>query len=368
MMKSESEGAVDLLGIGCSEDLPAFKQRDLAALYADYLERTTSDKRLARRASLLFARAGVDTRRLALAREGGSRVRELYEGGALPTTGQRMAMYRDVAPQLAVDAARQAISNAGISPDEIGSVVLATCTGVGEPDFDVELATRLGLRPDVERSQLIWMSCSAAFPALRIARRSALAQKRPALVVCVEVCSLHIRIDADPGSLLAHALFADGAAAMVVAAPSKRGALATFSPGQVQRLPHARDALTWNFTDHGFRVHLASELSSHLARDTGSFVRELEPDWRDLAAWCVHPGSPAILSAVEGGLGLPPDALATSRDVLRNCGNMSSPTILYVLKAHLANLSPGERGLMLGFGTGVTIEGVPFEKGARSLS
>jgi predicted naringenin-chalcone synthase len=368
-MASEGRDAtVDLLGIGCSEQLGVVKQVDLARRYAAFLEEVSGDRRLARRASFLFARAGVDERRMALAEQGDEGVwglEQLY-ASRTPTTAQRMVAYRSIAPALAVEAAQIALDTAEVEAGQIGSLVVATCTGLGDPDFDVELVTRLGLCSSVERSQLVWMSCSGAFPALRIARRSALAHNKPSLLVCVELCSLHIRADADPGSLLAHALFADGAAALVVGPPSAEEPLARLHGGQSRLVPEARDALTWQFTDHGFRANLSVDLPSYLARETlpfvadGLLVRPAEVD-----SWVVHPGGPAILDAVEQSLSLPRDALGCAREVLRTHGNMSSSTILYVLREQLKRMAPAERGLMLGFGTGITIEGVPFTRGTR---
>jgi predicted naringenin-chalcone synthase len=360
------EASVDLLGIGCSEQLGVVKQVDLARRYAAFLEEVSGDRRLARRASFLFARAGVDERRMALAEPGDWGLEQLYASRPLPTTAQRMAEYRSIAPSLAVEAAETALANAGVDAGQIGSLVVATCTGLGDPDLDVELATRLGLSASIERSQLVWMSCSAAFPALRIARRSALAHGRPALLVCVELCSLHIRADTDPGSLLAHALFADGAAALVVGPPSSGEPLARLGGGQSRLVPEARNALTWQFTDHGFRANLSVDLPVYLAREAPSFVADgllIHP--ADVDSWVVHPGGPAILDAVERSLSLPPDALGSAREVLRTHGNMSSSTVLYVLREQLKRMVPAERGLMLGFGTGITIEGVPFTRGPR---
>lgn len=358
---------VDLLGIGCSEQLGLVKQGDLAGRYAELLETATGDRRLARRATLLFSRAGVSTRRVALSKDGVWDPFRLYAGADLPSTAERMEVYRSIAPELAVEAARAALQNAGVDPHEVGSLVVATCTGLGDPDFDVELISRLGFAEDVERSQLVWMSCSGAFPAIRVARRSSRIHRRPSVVICVELCSLHVRADDDLGSALAHALFADGAAALVVGPPSTAPSLARLGRGATRLVISERESLTWRFTDHGFRANLSRELPEQIGRACSLFLPEalcLAPG--DVDAWAVHPGGPAILDALENSLGLSSEVLACSRDVLRTHGNMSSPTVLYVLREQLKKMQRADRGLMLGFGTGLTLEGVPFVRGARA--
>jgi predicted naringenin-chalcone synthase len=139
--------------------------------------------------------------------------------------------------------------------------------------------------------------------------------------------------------------------------------------GTTRLFSTARSALTWQFTDHGFRAHLSPELPDLLERECSSFVEEALPEGRGaVGTWVVHPGGAAILDAVERSLGLSEGALAVSREILRTHGNMSSATILYVLREQLSRMEPGGHGLMLGFGTGITIEATPFIRGPRPYS
>jgi len=220
----------------------------------------------------------------------------------------------------------------------------------------------------VERNLIVWMSCTASFPALRIARRAAASKPGTvALVVCVELCSLHVRADVGMESLVAHSLFADGASALVLGEGSPAEVLATLGEGATRLVPEGRDALRWTFSDHGFQAHVGPDLPVLVEKATPSFLQDLLGDQvRDVRSWCVHPGGPAILNAVEQTMGLDPSSLENSREVLRTLGNMSSATIWYVLERALQDLGAGDMAVLLGFGTGLTLEGLVFRRGGRT--
>jgi predicted naringenin-chalcone synthase len=360
--------ATSILGIGTARARHLVDQASLARRYEALLASATGDRRLARRARLLFSRARLQSRQFAIPDVDAAGAAVLYQREELPTTSERMEVFGRVAPDLAEEACRLALSDAGVDPRDVSSLVIATCTGVGAPDLDVELVERLRLPPAVERNLLVWMSCTGSFPALRVGRRAVEAKPGTvSLVVCVELCSLHVRADAETGSLVAHSLFADGASAVVLGEAAPRDALATLGAGATRLVPEGRDVLRWEFSDHGFRAHLGPDLPVLVAKATPSFVEDLIGSrLGDVRSWCVHPGGPAILDAVEQVLRLDPRALEISREVLRTLGNMSSATIWYVLERALADLGAGELGVLLGFGTGLTLEGLVFERGGRT--
>jgi predicted naringenin-chalcone synthase len=358
---------VSVVGIGTARDRHLVEQSSLASRYEALLVGATGDRKAGRRARLLFARSGLRSRQFAIPDVSGSGAAVLY-GNGLPSTARRMEIFSEVAPELAAEACSRALRDAGVEPREVGALVVATCTGVGARDLDVDLVERLGLPPSVERSLLVWMSCTGSFPALRIGRR--VVESKPesaALVVCVELCSLHIRADAETGSLVAHSLFADGASAVVLRSAPPDDSLAILGDGATRLVPEGRQELLWTFSDHGFRAHLGAELSALIETATPSFVTDLLGDRVGaMRSWCVHPGGPAILDAVERALRLDPTALEISRDVLGTLGNMSSATLWYILERALHGLEKGERGVLLGFGTGLTLEGLAFERGGRA--
>jgi predicted naringenin-chalcone synthase len=357
-----------ILGIGTARARHVVDQSSLAYRYEGLLSAVTGDRRAGRRARLIFSRARLRSRQFAIPDVAGVEKPVLYGGGRLPSTAERMEVFSRVAPAFAEEACRRALSVARVDPREVSSLVVATCTGVGAPDLDVELVQRLGLPPAVERNLLVWMSCTASFPALRVGQRAV--GSKPggvALVVCVELCSLHVRADTERESLVAHSLFSDGASAVVVAEAAPENALVTLGKGATRLVPEGRDVLRWTFSDHGFRAQVGSELPVLVEKATPPFVEQLLAEQAgDVRSWGVHPGGPAILDAVERALGLDPRSLETSREVLATLGNMSSATIWYVLERALDELEPGEMGMLLGFGTGLTLEGILFHRGGRT--
>ena len=356
-----------ILGIGTAQADYVVKQADLARSYDALLSATTGNRRAGRRARLLFAQTKLESRQFAIPDVVDLEDATLYGAAELPTTEERMAVFSRLAPALAQQAAERALDDAGVSPEDIATLVVATCTGVGAPDLDVELVQRLGLPATVERSQLVWMSCSAAFPSLRIGRRAVSAGAGPALVVCVELCSLHVRADDEIGSLVAHGLFADGASAVVVGIAREQDSLAILGDAQTQLFPKGREALQWTFSDHGFRAHLGPDLPEHIEMAVPSFVEALLGGaTAEVRSWCTHPGGPAILDAVERALSLEGTALSASREILTTLGNMSSATLFYVLERELPKLDRGDLGVLLGFGVGLTLEGLVFRKGGRT--
>jgi predicted naringenin-chalcone synthase len=332
----------------------------------------------------VFLRSGVEQRGTVLAGERDdaareavfARVRAFYGdaekiGPRGPTTATRMARYADEAPPLAERAAREGLAQAGVAAAEITHLITVSCTGFFAPGLDVELITRLGLRPYVRRTHIGFMGCHAAFNALAAARNIVRADAGArVLVVCVELCTLHFAYGWDPEKLVANALFADGAAACVVGAEGEAGARA--GGGGAWRLVDTaslllgggREAMTWKIGDHGFEMTLSATLPSLIA----GHVRPWCESWLggmevgEVERWAIHPGGPRILTAVRDALGLRAADLAASEDILRRHGNMSSATVLFVLRALAAAAVSGERCVAIGFGPGLMAEGMLLER------
>jgi predicted naringenin-chalcone synthase len=357
-----------IVGLGTARAPYLAEQRVLGEMYDSLLSGVLDDRRAGRRARLLFRASRIETRQFAIPDFVDPASALVYRDQRLPSIGERMMAFPEAAIELAEQACRRALESAGLEPSRISHLVIATCTGVGAPDCDIELASRLGLPSSVERTQVVWMSCTGGFPALRVGQRAL--REEPAcysLVVCVEICSLHVRADGDSGSLLAHSLFADGASAVVLGSGAgEEKALAWIGSHRSEMMIEGRELLSWSFGDHGFRAHIDGDLPAAIEGRVGDFVAKVLPGGRsEVASWCVHPGGAAILDAVERALELSPDSLSSSREVLRTRGNMSSATIFYVLEKELARLEPGQAGFLLGFGTGLTMEGLNFTRGAR---
>jgi len=292
-----------------------------------------------------------------------------WHGTPPPGTAERMRIYAREAPALAERAARRALASAGIQASEIRHLIFVTCTGFSAPGPELVLAGALGLPASVERTVVGYMGCHGALNGLRVAQRSIVATGQLALVVCVELSSVHVQPDAERGSLVAASLFGDGAAAAVLG-PAEPvggcGALIDLGSG-ASLIDHAqRDAMTWTIGDTGFRMHLSPELPRAIGDTLREFVDGFGLGTPDPGALCVHPGGPAILSQVESCLGLARGALVHSRAALREHGNLSSATLLFVLERALPSMREGASGLLLGFGPGLALEGLAFTRTARA--
>ncbi len=311
------------------------------------------------------------------------------------STAERMEIFALEAPALAARAARSAMLSAEVAAASITDLIVVTCTGFAAPGVDVALVDRLGLAPSVRRAQLGFMGCFGAISGVRAAVGACCADPRStALVVCVELCTLHLRRDLDPANLVATALFGDGAAAAVVAgaesaaarrlrdpaagdasapesgAPRRTGPVGTgsrteraapaasssrsgrdavgsafgacsgaarsFRPrsigvGRPMLFPTGRDAMTWTITDEGFAMNLSRAVPAELRRGIAAAARAGGASER--TRFAVHPGGPGILDAIDAGLELGGGrGIEHAWGVLRDVGNISSGSVLLVLE------------------------------------
>lgn len=284
------------------------------------------------------------------------------------STAQRMALYEEHAPPLAVLAAQRALEACEVEPSEITDLIVVSCTGFSAPGLDVELTMRLGLPRSVRRTLIGFMGCYGGITGLRTAVGACAANPGAvALVVCCELCSLHVRPEPDVQNQVATALFADGAAAAIVSSALNRdlhphrfgtegiAALGSLDSGASLLLDRGREWMTWRITDAGFAMTLAREVPVALRQALADFVGqacvEVPPQ-----TFIVHPGGAGILDAADQALGLCGGrGLDASREVLRRIGNVSSATVLFVLEEALRRQSPLP-AMLLAFGPGLTLE------------
>lgn len=280
------------------------------------------------------------------------------------TTQERNDLYMPVAMALGEDTIRRGLESANVRPDEIDDFLVVSCTGYSVPGLDLQLAARLGMRPNVQRANILGMGCYGAFPGLLRAWQAA-AFGRRALMLSVELCSLHLQFDDSAENVVASALFSDGAGMALIGVDDGRGQhvprllqSATFS--DYQTLDH----MSFTLTDHGFRMYLSSYVPDLLAANIERFISGLLAreglTCRDVQHWGVHPGSAKIVDYVRDRLGLTDDQVASSHQILYDYGNMSSATILFVLE-HIQRCEkpqPGAYGVLMAFGPGLTMEGL----------
>ena len=279
-----------------------------------------------------------------------------------PDVNQRMDAYSRHALPLAQRAAETALREANVAPRDITQLITVSCTGFAAPGLDVRLIEALGLSPGVGRTMIGFMGCHGAINGLRNTQALAQQSDGPALLCCAELCTLHFQYGWDTQRLVANALFGDGAAA-AVGMPSHsdeadNGAWRVRATGS-QLVPNTHDAMTWSITDHGFVMTLSPRVPGLI----GEYLRPWLTHWlsqhglrvEDVGSWAIHPGGPRVLDAVAATLSLPDEAVATSRDVLAECGNMSSPTVLFILDRLRARGAAGPC-VALAFGPGLMIE------------
>jgi len=278
-----------------------------------------------------------------------------------PSTECRMERFASEALSLARNACQNAMDDASVTSDLITHIVVVTCTGFYSPGLDVELIEKLSLSPETERVQVGFMGCHAAINGLRVARGLAAADHdATVLLVCIELCTLHYQYGWDTDRVVSNSLFADGAAAVVLRAQGDR---ATESPSVIATgsmlVLDSKEAMTWRIGNNGFEMTLSAEVPGLIEAKLHAYITT----WlakhnltiNEIGGWAAHPGGPRILKAVETALELQPTALACSRAVLSDHGNMSSATMLFILRRFMDSNVP-RPWLMLGFGPGLEIE------------
>ena len=291
-----------------------------------------------------------------------------YGDGEWAGTGKRMAQYEATAPTLAM----QALGALDLSGERerITHLVVASCTGFVAPGIDQLIVKAAGLNPGVERTVVGFMGCYAAVNSLRLAHHFVRSDPvARVLVVNLELCSLHFQQTQDLEQLLSMLLFGDGCAAALVTADPIGLALQDFRAAAIE---DSGEAITWRIGEQGFDMHLSGEVPGRISRaltderlraDADGLLRGEAPD--AYALWAVHAGGRSILDAVQAAFRLPPDALDWSRGVLRDYGNMSSATLMFVLARMLAasrtgEIAAGERGFAVAFGPGLAAESFRF--------
>ena len=329
----------------------AVPEHDVHNLFIDW-----ASGRLEGRDRALFARmagrSGIEHRWSVLpeALDGG------FYAGATPSTAERMTRYAQEAPELALKAVADLAARADIGG--ITHLVVASCTGFVAPGIDQIIARRLGLDGSVERTLVGFMGCYAAVAALRVAHHIARSDgDARILVVTVELCSLHLQDTPAIAALLAQLQFADGAAAALVGSEARGIAIDRFFAAT---LPDSDELIRWTIGDAGFVMHLSGEVPGRIAAalESPEMRRAILGNRaaRDVLNWAVHAGGRSILDAVEQGLELGGAALGASRRTLRDHGNMSSSTLMFVLGALMGAATPVD-GIAVAFGPGLAAEG-----------
>ena len=283
-----------------------------------------------------------------------------YNYDQFPDTAARMHFYKDHAFRL-VQQALGELSPAALKKD-ITHIIITTCTGFYSPGLDLEIIKHYSLDPKTERTIIGFMGCQAALNGLKLARHIVLSTPTAnVLMVNLEICTLHLQQSSNIEELLSFLIFADGCAASIISSKPCGLALESFA---CTVMPDSSRQITWDIGDSGFDVVLSGQVPATIA-DTLPAIKPAilgSHAITDIHHWAIHPGGRSILDAVQKGFDLPASALAPSRKILRNFGNMSSATVMFVLKDILETPNSAGVGCAMAFGPGVSLESMLFDK------
>lgn len=341
-----------ILGLGFTVPPRILDQVEAAELAADCCATTPRERNIL---AELYKRSGVATRRVVLTDEASQPPEARFfsptrTGGRGPGTAERMGIYAREAPPLAMAASRAALGDADIGASAITHLITISCTGFFSPGIDAQLIRELGLPPTVSRTNIGFMGCHAAINGLAAAAAICGADAKARVLMCaVELCSLHFQHGWNPDRIVSNALFADGAGAVVVGI----GEGIPLGQHRSAIIPDTTHAMGWAVGDHGFEMTLHPSVPDLIRGSLREVIAGFMVD--ESTRWIVHPGGPRILTAVEEALSLEVSRLATSREVLRSEGNMSSPTVLRILQRQRA-AGGDEPAVMLAFGPGLAVE------------
>ncbi len=352
--------SVSIAGIGTAVPPHRIAQSEAAEIARPFACKTPAQERLFHE---IYRRSGVETRHgVVLDRsQGDLACRQNFYTLASPSTRDRMRVFEANAGPLAIAAAGRALEGTSIDRGRITHIVTVSCSGFHAPGFDIALIKELGLTADIARTHVGFMGCHGLINGLRVARAYIEADPSTCVLLCaVELCSLHHQYGWNSEQIIANALFADGAAALLLrrASGDDLGSYQIVATGSTL-IPDCDDAMSWRIGDHGFTM----TLSSNVPELIGRHVRPWLEGWLSrhglaipsVGSWAIHPGGPRILATFGESAGLARDAIEPSYRVLADYGNMSSPTVAFILD-RLHNAGAARPCVALAFGPGLSVE------------
>lgn len=360
-----------ITAIGTANPENKFSQSTIA----DFMVRAMQmDEQDARKLRALFRMTGIETRHSVIADYGKADGYDFYSNSQnfepVPSTGTRLLLYRQQALMLSVEAINQCLSKVSdFDKKSITHLIVVSCTGMYAPGLDIDLVKALGLPTNTQRLCINFMGCYAAFNGLKqadiICQSNANAK---VLVVCTELCSIHFQKENTDDNLLANALFADGSAALLVESSPRKGLNLKPVSFYCDLAPEGDQDMAWTVGDLGFEMRLSSYVPDVIQRGiktlTHSLLQQISYDLSDVSYFAIHPGGKKILEVIEKELNLTKEQNKSAYEVLRQYGNMSSPTVLFVLQDVCRNLNgvdDQKKILSFAFGPGLTLESMVLE-------
>lgn len=359
-----------ITAIGTATPANRYSQEDLAQFMCDHLTAEPTDHK---KIKILYRATGIQNRYSILddyKKQQGTFT--FYSNSPdlspFPSTQKRMGIYKEKALPLAISAVTNCLGN-NHPFSEFTHLITVSCTGMYAPGLDVDLIKALNLTADIRRNSLNFMGCYAAMNAIGLAKD--ICENNSAakvLIVSVELCSLHLQKEQTEDNLLAHSLFADGAAALVVTGtnPQNEPALEVIHSAS-QLYVNGQSDMAWLIGDFGFQMALTNYvpkiIEGGIKQLTTKMLEQIGQTLVDIDAFAIHPGGKKILEAIESQLSITKEQNRSAYEVLKNFGNMSSPTVLFVLKDVWSELrsQPNKKILSFAFGPGLTLESLLFK-------
>ncbi len=359
-----------IISIGTAVPEYANKQ----SILLDFMQNAYDDNSASRKLNILFNHSGISTRHSVIPDFGNDpgKPRLFAESRSLPTVDERLNIYKECAVPLALEAIRNALKKLNTTIDEFGvtHLITVTCTGLYAPGLGAELMEQLSLPPDVFHTSINFMGCNAAFPALRIGDMiTKTDENSKVLIVCVELCTLHFQPKNNSDNLLSNTIFGDGAAAVIVVPDRHATEIHRSGPAingfYSLLLNKGKDLMAWNITPVNFEMVLNAKVPEFIGNEVAAFVLEAAEKLNfspgKINHWAIHPGGKKILDIVKKQMQMGESDLKYSYQVLNDYGNMSSPTILFVLNEIMqSGQKSDETTFAIGFGPGLSIETALF--------
>jgi predicted naringenin-chalcone synthase len=358
-----------IISIGTA--LPAYRhqQKDILEFMLHAYQPEADDRR---KIALLYERCGIDSRYSVIPDYSSPVDERLFYSKRndlepFPNLEKRLELYEQFATTLSVNAIKNCLQDE-LDAKEITCLITVSCTGMSAPGLDISLMQALQLPANIARSSVNFMGCYAAIHALKTADHICRADRdAKVLIVCTELCTIHFQKACDMDSIASGLLFGDGAAAVLVTGDehSTRGLCIRNFYSEVALQGHGD--MAWHLSGKGFLMHLSAYIPQLLQSGITSLLENALQSGKhhkdEITGWAMHPGGKKILESILKELSLPHAALANSFAVLREYGNMSSPTILFVLKRFMEQqLAVGEKIFTAAFGPGLTMETVILER------
>lgn len=341
---------------------------------AEELKKRMSGSSTGRMIDMAATHSGIEKRHIIIPDADNNSTEKFYtnESGYLkPDTQSRMNEYEKWTKLLTKEAVQKIFNSTRIKPEQVDRLITISCTGFYAPGFDYHIINEFHLNPSIKRTHIGFMGCAASLIGVNNVFETMLTENnlnQNTLLISIELCSIHLQTEPSRDNILANMIFADGCAAALFSNEKSNGGsglkiLKTFS----YLLKDSQYFMGWKIGNYGFEMTLSPELPKIILNDAApvlkNYLNQNGLDISDIRHWALHPGGRAILDSLQNGLGLSDEQMIPSRDVLRDFGNMSSASILYVLKniQDKQIVKAGDYCCAVAFGPGLTMEAVIFQ-------